>query len=374
MPKCHALVRNGNAFPCRLFSPPAGHGDEHAVFLALFAQGHRVAAACIAASEHDLVVMPLHLRALGQLGVGVEHPVEIGIAAQGDAGVGHGLVARFRRFRGRAHGQTCQARRRDAFAAAGTAAQFRIRQQQMQQAGGKAGRHVARLPAGLVGARRDVLHRGDALPLFRRRLPQHGRQLPRPHEQRRGRFILRARWYKQGQHGVRGRQAGGRGVADGGLAMAVDEAQGQQLALRVEQHGGALRTVLAGVDGGQHRTSVGQHGAPDVMQRTHAVEYLQRDQGIALRIVAPRITEQPEDVGADLRMLVQAERRRRHGHGGGHEGGVFGRNGLCHAGKRQAQGGAQRQHAESGVSSGIQWLSLSRRQAGPVVGMRGPRS
>ena len=109
--------------------------------------------------------------------------------------------------------------------------------------------------------------------------------------------------------------------------MAVDEGQRQQLALRVEQHGGALRTVRAGVDGGQHGTPVGQHGAPDVLQRTHAVEYLERNQGIALRIVATRIAEQPEDVGADLRMLVQAERRRRHGHGhgGGHEGGVFGR-------------------------------------------------
>lgn len=268
MPKCHALVRNGNVFPVclRLFCPPAGHGDEHTVFLALLAQGHRVAAARIAAREHDLVLMPLHLRTLGQFGVGVEHPMEIGIAAQGDAGIGHGLVAGLGRFRRRAHGQTRQARRRDEFAAAGTAVEFRIRQQQVQQAGGKAGRHVALFPAGLAGAGRDVFHHSNALPLFRRSLCQHGRQLPRPDQQRRGHLVLRAGRQEQRQHGMRGWQAGGRGVADGGLAMAVDKAQGQQLALRIEQHGGAPRTVRAGIDGGQYRAPVGQHGARDVIE------------------------------------------------------------------------------------------------------------
>jgi hypothetical protein len=42
-------------------------------------------------------------------------------------------------------------------------------------------------------------------------------------------------------------------------------------------------------DGRQHGTSIGQHGALNVMQRTHAVEYLQRDQGIALRVMFPGV-------------------------------------------------------------------------------------
>lgn len=106
----------------------------------------------------------------------------------------------------------------------------------------------------------------------------------------------------------------------------------------------------------------------------HAVEHLARDQGIALRIAAACIAEQFQDVGADLGMRAQAQRRRWDRHGGGHEGGILGRNGLRHAGQRQAQGGAQRQHAKSDVSWGVQWQSLSRRHAGRLAGMRGQRS